>query len=94
MIKIFIRGKVLLTTTDIIFILACIVMFLFIADAFAEDGRIASYFIVVLTVLEICYALKVIDNYNMQKTKEIDLASKSEDGTKAVRVPKPRFFEA
>ena len=94
MIKISLGGKVLLQLKDILFILACIVMFLFIADAFAEDRRIASYFIAVLTILEIIYALKVIDNYNMQETKQTDQSSKLESGSKTARVTKPRFFEA
>lgn len=94
MISIYVKGKVLLQLKDIIFILACIVMTLFIADAFAEDRRIASYFIVALTILEIIYVLKVIDNYNMQGSKQTDKSSNLENRSKTARVTKPRFFES
>lgn len=94
MIRLFVKGKVLLTTKDIIFILACIVMTLFIADAFAQDRRIAAYFIAVLTILEIIYALKVIDNYNMQGSRQTDKSANLENRSKTAGVAKPRFFEA
>lgn len=69
-------------------------MFLFIADAFAEDRRIASYFIFVLTIMEILYVLKVIDNYNMQETKQTEQTSNLENGNETTKIAKQRFFEA
>lgn len=94
MIKISVKGRVLLTTKDFLFIIAWIVLFLFIADAFAEDKRIASYFIWVWNILGVLYALKIVDNFQMQKTQVNNSDPKLEDERKIIKTPKTRFFEA
>lgn len=93
MLKISVKGRMLLTLKDFIFIITWLFFLLIIADAFAGQPRIASYFIWVWYILGVLYALKVADNFRMQK---IDRADKPilENGSKSIKATKPRFFEA
>lgn len=93
MIKISIKGKVFISTKDILFIIASFVMLLFILDAFANEPRIGTYFLYVLIFFDYIYFLKMIDNYELQKPKQVNQQSTSEN-QKTVKVNKPRYFEA
>lgn len=94
MVKISVKGRVLLTTKDFLFIIAWIVLFLFIADAFAEQARIASYFIWVWNILGVLYFLKIVDNFQMQKPQGNNSESRLEEENRIIKTPKTRFFEA
>lgn len=96
MIKFLVKGRVLLATKDFIFIFASLVMLLFILDAFADQPRIGTYFLYVLVIFDFIYALKVVDNYNLQKTKEAEkeIIPESEEKTRKVIKIRSRYFEA
>lgn len=91
MIKFFVKGKVLLTTKDFLFILASLVMLLFILDAFANETRIGSYFLYVLFFLDFIYALKIVENYKIQETKKTE---PNLDSNPKIQIPVKKFFEA
>lgn len=94
LIKVTLKGKVLLTFKDFIFLITWLVLLLFIADAFAGQARIAGYFLWVWEILGFIYVLKIVDNYNLQKKEEVKPESKIETHRETVKAPKTRFFEA
>lgn len=51
-------------------------------------------FIWVWYILGILYALKIIDNFRMQKPQVNNSTSKLENESKIIKQSKPRFFEA
>lgn len=64
------------------------VMFIFIFDAFAEQARIGTYFLYVLIIMDYIYAVKIIDNYKMQKNE------KPQKNNPKVEIPIKKYYEA
>lgn len=92
--KFTIKGKVLLTFKDLVFIITWLFMLLSIADAMNGQERGMRIFLGIWEVLGAIYALKIIDNYELQKKEATEPEVKLENQTKTVKSPKPRFFES
>lgn len=97
MISIYIKGKVLLTTKDLIFIIAS--SFLFgtgVRFFFSYDEYLGLRLIIPAIILQIIYAIKLIENYNKQENqKSVSSYAKLNDKRmRTASVPKSKFYEA
>ncbi|MBI2596767.1 hypothetical protein HYW41_01300 [Candidatus Daviesbacteria bacterium] len=91
--KIYLKGKVLLTFKDLVFIITWLFMLVSIADAMHGQERGITIFLGIWEVLGFVYALKIAENYSLQKKEEEKLQTKIEQ-KEIVKKPNPQFFEA
>lgn len=98
--KVYIKGKVLLTFKDLVFIITWLFFLVCIADAMNGQPRGMTIFLGVWEILGIVYAFKIFDCYKAQKreTGQTNI-SENENRTeyrlmKEKKTTKPQFFES
>ena len=92
--KIYLKGRVLLTFKDLIFILTWLFFLVCIADAMNGQPRGMTILLTIWWIFGFIYAWKIVDNYNLQKKEGTESEVKLENQTKTVKSLKPKFFEA
>ncbi|MDO8618310.1 MAG: hypothetical protein Q7R49_00010 [Candidatus Daviesbacteria bacterium] len=83
MLKISVKGRVLLSIKDLVFIITWLFMLICIADAMNGQPRGMTIFLTIWWIFGFIYAWKIVDNYNLQKNKE-----------PVAKNPTKKFFEA
>lgn len=94
MVSIHIKGKTLLTTKDLVFIIASsFVLGTGVRFLISFDEYLGLRIIIPAIIIQIIYVLKLIENYNKQDKKPAD-AKLNDNRTRTANVAKSKFFEA